>query len=293
MPVIQRLATGGARGFGLGSFVGANYESAVAETASGVDLITTGSSLFGVIGESATGADSVSSIPIYTGAVAESASSADTTEGSVISVPTGYASFDFNGSAYVDTPVSSVFATGNNDWTLQFFLYLRSTPTSNTTVFDVGANIVSYGWRVEVTTARQIRLVGLSTTSSTAAINLNQWYFITISRYSSPGVYLFVNSTRTTSSTTNLGNLATNTYCRIGGAQNNSTRINALISNLQFRNNISVSSVTVPTTPLTNDANTLLLTCQNITVVDNSTANSGGPWTLTNSGTTTTSTNPL
>lgn len=273
MPVIQRLATGGSRGFGFG-VGGVTYSGLITETATGADSTDgTSNSTYQVSTiETATGTDSVSS--------------------SLVVVP-GYASFDFNGSAYVDTPTSSTFATGSNDWTLQFFIYLRSTPSSNTTVFDVGNGIVTNGWRVEITTSRQVRLLGLSSYNTTAGLSLNTWYFITVTRYSSPGVYIFIDSTRSTASSFNLGTLSSSTYCRIGGAQNNATRINALISNLQFRNNISVSSVTVPTTPLTNDANTLLLTCQNGTIIDNSTANGGSPWTLTNSGTTTTSTNPF
>jgi hypothetical protein len=292
MPVIQRLAAGGARGFGFG-VGGVTYSGLITETATGADSVNGIPPYQGIITETATGADSTdgTSNSTYQVSTTETATGSDSISSSLI-LP-GYASFDFNGAAYVDTPTSSTFATGSNDWTLQFFIYLRATPSSNTTVFDVGSGVVTNGWRVEITTSRQVRLLGLSSYNTTAGLSLNTWYFITVTRYSSPGVYIFIDSTRNTASSFNLGTLSSSTYCRIGGAQNNATRINALISNLQFRNNISVSSVTVPTTPLTNDANTLLLTCQNGTIIDNSTANGGSPWTLTNSGTTTTSTNPL
>ena len=59
MPVIQRLAAGGARGFGLG-VGGVGYSATIAESATGSDSVNWLTPFEGVIAEAATGSDSIS-----------------------------------------------------------------------------------------------------------------------------------------------------------------------------------------------------------------------------------------
>jgi len=59
MPVIQRLAAGGARGFGFG-VGGVGYSATIAESATGSDSVNWLTPFEGVIAETATGSDSIS-----------------------------------------------------------------------------------------------------------------------------------------------------------------------------------------------------------------------------------------
>ena len=80
MPVIQRLATGGARGFGFGKS-GAVYQQSIAETATASDVI--GRSVLNdiEIAETASASDLITTLPIYIDAIVEVASASDATVG--------------------------------------------------------------------------------------------------------------------------------------------------------------------------------------------------------------------
>lgn len=80
MPVIQRLATGGARGFGFGKS-GAVYQQSIAETATASDVI--GRSILNdiEIAETASASDLITTLPIYIDTIAEAASASDVIAG--------------------------------------------------------------------------------------------------------------------------------------------------------------------------------------------------------------------
>lgn len=80
MPVIQRLATGGARGFGFGKS-GAVYQQIITETATASDVI--GRSVLNdiEIAETASASDLITTLPIYIDAIAETASASDAISG--------------------------------------------------------------------------------------------------------------------------------------------------------------------------------------------------------------------
>ena len=107
------------------------------------------------------------------------------------------------------------------------------------------------------------------------------------------GVGIVATGDNTNELTSYTTNLTTQNGILLGGNNSDSNRLNAIISNLRYRVGTGVSSVTVPTAPLQNITNTKLLTCQSATIVDNSTANGGTGWTLTNSGATITTSNPF
>jgi len=160
-------------------------------------------------------------------------------------------------------------------------------------------NNSSYGFAVTLapTTGRLTLRQRDTSIQTTYGLSINTWYYICVSR--SGGTTRLFAALASDTNTVLRGSSST-TYSMsqggiyVGKFSNYSTYFNGLISNLRFIVGSGVSSApAVPTTPLTNISNTKLLTCQDITVIDNSTANSGGPWTLTNNGVTTTYTNPL
>jgi hypothetical protein len=283
MPVIQRLAAGGARGFGFG-VGGVVYSGLIAETATGSDAVssTANSTYQTTITETATGSDAVSS-----------------------ELPTpGYASFDFNGASYFTVPSNAQFAVGTGDYIVECFVYPYAIGTSGfgSPIFDtnwLSLNNSSYGFAVTLapTTGRLTLRQRDTSIQTTYGLSINTWYYICVSR--SGGTTRLFAALASDTNTVLRGSSST-TYSMsqggiyVGKFSNYSTYFNGLISNLRFIVGSGVSSApAVPTTPLTNISNTKLLTCQDITVIDNSTANSGGPWTLTNNGVTTTYTNPL
>lgn len=77
MPVIQRLAAGGARGFGFGGNTNVTYDGIITETAAGVDAFAGGLTLGSAVSETLTGADATSSILVYLRDVSETAAASD------------------------------------------------------------------------------------------------------------------------------------------------------------------------------------------------------------------------
>ena len=197
-------------------------------------------------------------------------------------------SYDFGGAASISVPSSTQFIPGTGNFTLEFFIYLRATPSADTAVFDL---ISSFRFQLNSSLQFKYRL-GAGAITSSSAITLNTWYFITLSRLSST-LRFFYNTTAVTTNPSYTTNLTTQNGILLGGNNSDSNRLNAIISNLRYRVGTGVSSVTVPTAPLQNITNTKLLTCQSATIVDNSTANGGTGWTLTNSGATITTSNPF
>lgn len=282
MPVIQRLAAGGARGFGFG-VGGVTYS--------------------GLITETATGADSVNGIPPYQGIITETAIGNDSIIGEPLAP--GYASFAFNGASYFTTPSDPQFAVGTNNYFVEFFVYPYSINTNvyGTPLFDInwtyGGSTSSSGFAITLTSSTGNLSVRQATTQvlSSYPLSINTWYYVCVSR--SGGTTRIFAAPASDTNTVQRAS-ATTTYTLTQGAvyvgkfTSFSYFFNGLISNLRFVVGTGISSPpAVPTTPLTNITGTKLLTCQDLTVIDNSTANGGSPWTLTNSGTTTTSTNPL
>ena len=200
-------------------------------------------------------------------------------------------SYDFNGSSYLTTPSSASVKPGTGNFTVEFFIYLRSTPSADTAVFDTrggGGNT----WAIQINSSNQLKFLrGAGSSTSGTAISLDTWTFITVSRVSGTLRFFYGTSevvTTTSYSGTDLG--PTNGALTIGANQADSNKINALISNLRYRIGSGVTSVTVPTAPLEAVAPTSLLTCRSSEILDLS----GNAFTLTNNGGVTVSTsNPF
>jgi hypothetical protein len=209
----------------------------------------------------------------------------------------GEYSYDFNGSSYFTYPASSSFAIGTQQFSIECFVYLDSYPATTAPILDFGYGTgSSQPQRIQfyINSSGQPAFVrnnypttsGSTTATSSIAVSLSTWTYIAVSRLSSGVVRVFVGSSQgasaSISGTITSGSTITPS---VGNGTVQTTRfLDGKISNLRFNLGSSFSSATVPTSPLTAQATTKMLTCQSSTVKDNSVANGGGPWTVTNSG---------
>lgn len=209
----------------------------------------------------------------------------------------GEYSYDFNGSSYFTYPASSSFAIGTQQFSIECFVYLDSYPSTTAAILDFGyGTSSSQPQRVQfyINSSGQPAFVrnnypttsGSTTATSSIAVSLSTWTYIAVSRLSSGVVRVFVGSSQGASATIS-GTITSGTGITpsVGNGTVQTTRfLDGKISNLRFNLGSSFSTATVPTQPLTAQATTKMLTCQSSTVKDNSVANGGGPWTVTNSG---------
>lgn len=209
----------------------------------------------------------------------------------------GEYSYDFDGSSFFTYPASSSFAIGTQQFSIECFVYLDSYPSTTAAILDFGYGTgSSQPQRVQfyINSSGQPAFVrnnypttsGSTTATSSESVPLSTWTYIAASRLSSGVVRIFVNSNQRAAATIS-GTITSGTGITpsVGNGTVQTTRfLNGKISNLRFNLGSSFSTATVPTQPLTAQATTKMLTCQSSTVKDNSVANGGGPWTLTNSG---------
>ena len=218
----------------------------------------------------------------------------------------GEYSYDFNGSSYFTYPASSSFAIGTQQFSIECFVYLDSYPATTAPILDFGYGTgSSQPQRVQfyINSSGQPAFVrnnypttsGSTTATSSISVSLATWTYIAVSRLSSGVVRIFVGSSQG-ASTSIAGTITSGSTVTpsVGSGTVQTTRfLDGKISNLRFNLGSSFSAATVPTQPLTVDATTKMLTCQSSTIKDNSVANGGGPWTLTNSGVTVSTSGPF
>lgn len=193
----------------------------------------------------------------------------------------------FNGvNQYLSIPASAGLASYANDFTLEFWIY----PTTFT-----GAPFqISGQWKL--TTGRSWTIIlgsdGIlnfnNSFYSVSPLNLNSWSHVAWMK-NGASWYVFLNGIQQVSSASST--LPASTDPVFIGANNDSTSpvwyFPGYISNYRIVKgtavyNISAGTITVPTSPLTNIANTSLLTAQSATIIDNSTANGGVGFTISN-----------
>lgn len=217
----------------------------------------------------------------------------------------GNYSYDFNGSSYFTYPASSSFAIGTQQFSIECFVYLNATPATGAVILDFGYGEGSvYFQRIQfyIDSSRRptfVRSNYPTTPNSTyvissIAVSLSTWTYVAVSRNASGVVKVFVGSSEGASSTVSGTITSGSANPSVGNGTEQTTRfLNGKISNLRFNLGSSFSAATVPTQPLTANATTKMLTCQSSTIKDNSVANGGGPWTLTNFGVTVSTSGPF
>lgn len=213
-------------------------------------------------------------------------------------------SYDFN-SGVVTYPTSSSFAIGSTtDFSIECFVYLDAAPAISAPVLDFGFSTTlgtTYNLRCQFYIDSNRRLVfvrNLNTSIQTVSgtnpqISLSTWTYIACSRVSGT-LKMFVGTTQVASTLVG-GTIQTAAAPpTIGnGSVQTSRYIDGKISNLRFNVGSGFSSATIPTQPLTAGATTKILTCQSATIKDNSVANAGGPWSITSSGVTVSTSGPF
>jgi hypothetical protein len=211
--------------------------------------------------------------------------------------PVGYCN-SFNGSGqYLTAPSNTVFDFGTGDFTIECWVYPTSLTPGGGGASDSSTILSTYPSSGSITAyALSMATNGLLTftsylsstqqliTASTNALSVNNWYHIAITKSSST-FKIFVNGVLTAftgsitqpinsgSNAVKIGALAYTTYYNYFTGFISNVRIvkgTALYANTGF----------IPTPPLTAVANTVLLTCQSPTIIDNS----PNAFTITNTG---------
>jgi hypothetical protein len=212
-------------------------------------------------------------------------------------------SYDFN-SGVVTYPTNAAFAVGSNDFSIECFVYLDAAPAISAPVLDFGfSNTLgtTYNLRCQFYIDSNRRLVfvrNLNTSIQTVSgsnpqISLSTWTYIACSRVSGT-LKMFVGTTQVASTLVSSTIQTAAAPPTIGnGSVQTSRYIDGKISNLRFNVGSGFTSATIPTQPLTAVATTKILTCQSATIKDNSVANGGGPWSITSSGVTVSTSSPF
>ena len=201
----------------------------------------------------------------------------------------------FNGtSQYLTLTSNAAFALGTNNFTIEFWINLTTTPGIVNAVYDNRpASTQGVYPHLYLTTDRTIRFfVSSADRITSSAMTLNTWYHVAIVR-NSKVTTMYLNGVQTgstyadTNSYLQNGTIIGGSYG--GGAGPISNFFSGYLSNLRVVNGraIYVANFTPPISPLNAVPGTALLTAQNATIIDNS----SNVFTITNNGAVTTSAN--
>ena len=192
---------------------------------------------------------------------------------------------------YLSIPANADLSPGTSAFTVEFFIYPNTTPAYQS-VFSCGlSGTSSQGFEIALTgtTLQMVKYTTggtLSAYNSTLSVTALAWNYIVLTRRSTAtnDLQWFVNGTGDTAGTATNDFIApTSLNTTIGVRRSTLTNpVNAYISNLRYRIGVGLSSAPTPTSPLLDDANTRLLTCQSATIIDNATP----PNTITSNGVT-------
>jgi len=194
---------------------------------------------------------------------------------------TGWSNF-FDGTGdYLALSNNAAFGLGTGDYTIEFYMYLTASPTSSSkyTLLDFrpsGSGSVPH--TVYVNNSAGTLYLGFyngsaDTTSSSQPVTINSWVHCVWAR-SSGVIKIFVNGVQAYSGAMTTDYLTTRPLT-IGSGVGGQEYMFGYMSNLRIIKGTAVytSTFTPSTTPLTNIANTSLLTLQSNRFIDNSNNN--------------------
>jgi len=197
--------------------------------------------------------------------------------------------FDGTGDNLTLSP-GAAFAFGTGDFTVECFAYINSFPSNPNSVYFVDArNSGQTGtWTFltsgDGTSPTRLDWYTGSALITSTTLTANTWLHLVYTRASST-YGMFVNGARVATGTDSTNYSVSPTTSYIASRFSSDNNLNGYMSNLRIVKGSSVyspsiSTLTVPTAPLTAITNTVLLTCQSNRFVDNSTNN----FTLTKNG---------
>jgi len=204
-----------------------------------------------------------------------------------IAVSTNYNLYStfFNGSTdYLSVANNAAFALGAGNFTVECWCYTNTITAAQTHIFDTRVSPTgSTNPNLYLTNATMQWLIN-GTSILTGTISLTTWTHIAVVKNSGI-ITMYINGNSTSSVADSV--TYTSAQFQIGKAQD-ANYWNGYISNFRMVKGTAVytGNFIVPTSILTNIANTSILTCQNDRFIDNGTANIGStPFTITPNGT--------
>ena len=187
----------------------------------------------------------------------------------------GYYGNYFDGASIISGTLPAT--TNSSAFTIEAWIYMTSYPASPAGGI-MGTSYTQstpYGWFFNVRSAGTLsfnQTWGAYGFASTATVPLNQWNHVAAVQTSSTSVTIYLNGTSVATGT--VGQTYSSTAFVIGRDYNayGAEYFGGYISNLRYVSGTAVytSNFTPPTTPLTAIANTVLLTCQSSSIIDNS-----------------------
>ena len=193
----------------------------------------------------------------------------NTTQGSFSPYGSNWSNhFDGNGD-YLSAGSNSAFAVGTGDFTFQTWVYPIAYTSPVAAIFDTGSGVVSGRFSVVLYNGGTVKIDNNGNLlSSSSALPLNQWTFISVIR-SSGTMTMYFNGTSVASGSVTVD--FTETQSVIGKTVDN-YYFQGYISNLRLVKGTALAN-TVPTAPLTAVSGTSLLTCADNRFIDDSTNN--------------------
>ena len=195
---------------------------------------------------------------------------------------TEYNNIALSGGSYLQTPNSTSFGFGTNDYTIEGYFLITDNDNGmplmdfRTDVYDTKINL----W-TDVASPLRFYVGGTQVITSDYGLSTNTWYHIAVSR-SGSDTRLFVDGIQngsTYSATDDLGSSNDMVIGTAGDARGNpSYSMNGLVSNIRITKGVALytSNFTIPSRPLTASSNTSLLLASQLTsdyLVDSSNNN--------------------
>ena len=169
--------------------------------------------------------------------------------------------FDGNGD-YLTVPAQTALSFAG-DFTIETWIYITSNPTANYGLLEARASagtLAAWVWDLFNSSGTKLDFIyGAARLTSASTVPINQWVHLVVSRVGST-IRQFINGTvDANTATTSAAINAARTNIYIGNLLDASTALHGYISGIRVVNGSGVTSVTVPTAPLTAITNTSLL----------------------------------
>ena len=192
----------------------------------------------------------------------------------------------FPGTGYISAGSNSAFALGTSDFQIDMWVHMTAYPSTYGALFSTRTGSTGMDIQLYNNSGTYQLMIGNPSGAIISANNvlpLNAWALVTAVR-SSGTFYLFIDGSLVASGASSQNFTDTGSYIGTGVSGNNP--FTGYISNFRLikGNALNTTAFTPSTSPLSNVSNTIILACQSGMQIDKSTANNGGAWNLTISG---------